>query len=161
MKIPKNEYEIYYPLYNNELTKLNLDLCKSDSVNGIEKNFRRNQLLCESNCNFINYDDQSGKVICSCDNENNITKKELEIKNRTELIQNMINNLFEQLNIANIDDGNDKNISLKHISTIITSTKNQKNNENENIITIDLCECEYILKYVYNISKIILYIFYK
>ena len=28
MKIPKTEYEVYYPLYNNELEKLNLITCK-------------------------------------------------------------------------------------------------------------------------------------
>ena len=32
MKIPKIEYEIYYPLYNNNLTKLNLSSCKDTKV---------------------------------------------------------------------------------------------------------------------------------
>ena len=32
MKIPKIEYELYYPLYNNELIKLNLTECKNTKV---------------------------------------------------------------------------------------------------------------------------------
>ena len=33
MKIPKVDYEVYYPLYNsNNLTKLNLDLCKGTNI---------------------------------------------------------------------------------------------------------------------------------
>ena len=85
---------------------------------------------------------------------NTITEIEIEKQNRTELIQNMINNLFEQLDISYIDSGKDKKIVVKNLSAMITSTKNQKNNENENMIIIDLCECENILKQEYNtISK--------
>ena len=36
---------------------------------------------------------------------------------------------------------------------ILTSTDNQKNNENEKIITINLGDCENTLKYTYNISE--------
>ena len=32
MKIPKIEYELYYPLYNNTLIKLNLSLCQHTKV---------------------------------------------------------------------------------------------------------------------------------
>ena len=81
-----------------------------------------------------------------------IIEKEIEIKNRTELIQNMINNLFNKLNISDIDEGKDEKTGDKNISVIITSTKNQKKNENENAITIDLGKCENILKEEYNIS---------
>ena len=33
IKIPKIEYELYYPLYNNSLTKLNLEICKDTRAN--------------------------------------------------------------------------------------------------------------------------------
>ena len=82
-----------------------------------------------------------------------IIEKENEFKNRTEFIKNMINNAFKKLNIANIDGGKDEKISDKNISIIITSTKNQKINENEKVITIDLGKCENILKKEYNISQ--------
>ena len=55
-----------------------------------------------------------------------IIEKEIEIKNRTELIQNMINNLFQRINISYIDKGEDEKTDDKNISIIITSTKNQK-----------------------------------
>ena len=32
MKIPKVEYEVYYPLYNQSLIKLNLELCKNNEI---------------------------------------------------------------------------------------------------------------------------------
>ena len=32
MKIPKIEYEVYYPLTANNLTKLNLNLCKDTKI---------------------------------------------------------------------------------------------------------------------------------
>ena len=32
MKIPKVEYEVYYPFYNNNLKKLNLSLCKGTKI---------------------------------------------------------------------------------------------------------------------------------
>ena len=65
----------------------------------------------------------------------------------------MLDNLFKQLNISNIDNGNDEKTVEDNISIIITSTKNQKNNENKKIVTIDLGKCENILKNIYNISK--------
>jgi len=84
---------------------------------------------------------------------NIIIKEEIGIQNRTELINNMINNLFYKLNISDIDNGNDEKTEEKNISIIMTSTKNQKNNENENMITMNLGKCEDILKNEYNISK--------
>lgn len=65
----------------------------------------------------------------------------------------MKNNLFEILDTSKIDCGKDEVNIIKNISVIMTSTKNQKNKENDNNITIDLCECENILKDEYNISK--------
>ena len=81
-----------------------------------------------------------------------IIENEIEIKNKTELIENMINNLFDKFNISEIDNGKDEKTGDKNISIIITSTKNQKKNENEKMITMNLGECENILKKEYNIS---------
>ena len=90
--------------------------------------------------NFIN-------TINIYNNTNSILTKEIEIKNRTELIENMINNIFQQLNISNIDNGEDEiNNIINNISILITSTKNKKKKEIDDIITIDICKCENILK---------------
>ena len=32
MKIPKIDYEVYYPIYDNNLTKLNITLCKGTKI---------------------------------------------------------------------------------------------------------------------------------
>ena len=83
----------------------------------------------------------------------NDIEKENEFNNRTLLIQNMMNDLFGKLNISNIDSGEDEKVFDKNISIIMTSTKNQKKNENEKVITIDFGKCENILKNEYNISQ--------
>ena len=82
-----------------------------------------------------------------------ILENEIEMKNRTELIQNKINNLFTKLIISDIDSGKSEKIYEKNLLIIITLTKHQKNSEKENMITIDLGKCENILKDEYNISK--------
>ena len=33
MKIPRIEYEVYYPLYDNRLIKLNLNICRDNKIN--------------------------------------------------------------------------------------------------------------------------------
>ena len=81
-----------------------------------------------------------------------IIENEIEIKNKTEFIENMINNLFDKFNISEIDNGKNEKTGDKNISIIITSTKNQKKNENEKMITMNLGKCENILKKEYNIS---------
>ena len=52
-----------------------------------------------------------------------------------------------------IDDGDDLQLKIMNISFSITSTGNQKKNENKNVTTINLGECENELKRLYGISK--------
>ena len=79
--------------------------------------------------------------------------KYLTIKNRTELIQTIINDLFSGLNMTEIDNNIDKKIINDNIKFIFTSTSSQKNNEDINNISMNLGECENILKREYNISN--------
>ena len=78
---------------------------------------------------------------------NNITE------NRTEIIQNIIDNLIDEFNCIEIDNGNDKTIVEKDMVIILTSTQNQKINEDTNNVTMYLGECENVLKNEYNISE--------
>ena len=80
----------------------------------------------------------------------NITSK---FENRTELIQIIINNILNEWNLTSINNGINKKITEKDLIIILTSTFNQKKNEIENNITMNLGECENILKYNYNISN--------
>ena len=131
MKIPKVEYEIYYPLYNNSkmnLTKLDLTLCQgtkigisisindildkhnphSDYYNNIcsktpsginyditlkdrRKEFVNNNMsLCEENCELIDYNYTTKKVMCSCDVKYNITDNYNIKFNKNEFFKNFI-----------------------------------------------------------------------
>ena len=74
-------------------------------------------------------------------------------ENRTEIIQNIIDNLIDEFNCIEIDNGNDKTIVEKDMVIILTSTQNQKINEDTNNVTMYLGECENVLKNEYNISE--------
>ena len=101
------------------------------------------------------------QCIDNCENDpiykyeyNNICKNE----NVTEIINNktkIINNIIQELinDYTDIDNGIDKKIYEKNLSIVLTSTLNQKNNEDKNNITINLSQCENILKNNYNISN--------
>ena len=52
-----------------------------------------------------------------------------------------------------MNNGTDKKLVNKNMDIILTSTKNQIINEDKNNVSMNLCECENILKNEYNISK--------
>ena len=77
----------------------------------------------------------------------------IQMKKQNEIMQNIIGNLLKEFDMREIDNGKDKKIIEQNKAIILTSTLNQKNNEEENYISMDLGECENILKSYYNISK--------
>ena len=88
--------------------------------------------------------DESGVLIIS-ENE--------QFQNQSCAILKAINILINDNNIIDINSGKDKKVIYKSKQVILTSTSNQKNNEEENNITMNLGQCENIIKYNYNISK--------
>ena len=76
-----------------------------------------------------------------------------ETKNRIEIIQNIIDDLINEFDLTELNSGTDKKIIDENKIIILTSTENQKNNEDKNNITMDLGQCENILKKEYNISN--------
>ena len=72
--------------------------------------------------------------------------------NKNDKIINIINILISQANKTNIDNYNIQEIREENIFITLTSTYNQKYNENKNKTTIDFGKCENILKKEYNIS---------
>ena len=60
--------------------------------------------------------------------------------------------LLDDLNLTNIDGGNDKKTNKNNLEFIFTSTSNQKINEDKNNITINLAQCEKNIKDNYGIS---------
>ena len=75
---------------------------------------------------------------------------------QTELITNndiIINNLISKINKTYMDYGEDITIKEGNIIYSLSNYNNQKNNENKNVSTINLGDCEAKLKKVYNISN--------
>ena len=68
-------------------------------------------------------------------------------------VNDIIKDMLNEFNITDINNGNDKKIIEKNLILIFTSTQNQKNNENVSNITMNLGQCENILKHKYNISN--------
>ena len=54
---------------------------------------------------------------------------------------------------SNLDKGEDEIIKTEKMTVTLTTTQNQKNNSNFNMTSIDLGECEILLRNFYNISN--------
>ena len=94
-------------------------------------------------------------IINSSENNFEITEINTYKKiNKTELINQKIENMINDFNLSEIENGNNKEIREENILIELTSTKNEKDNEinNKNKVTIDIGQCENILKDIYNIS---------
>ena len=149
-----------------------IDDCKNDDTYKFEKNnicYKENPYdTIQITTNFIYDWNKKTELI----KEYNHNLSDFTIKIYTENILNSINNeifvnnsIQEQIleniqelfhtgfNRTNIDKGNDLIIINSKVSYTITTTSNQKNNENNNVSTINLGECENKLKHNYNISK--------
>ena len=81
-------------------------------------------------------------------NGNNFTN-EIILNIKTELVINIIKDLINKFNISNIKDNNDISIKEENILITMTNTKNQKMNENKNMTSFNLWECEKNLKKAY------------
>ena len=87
--------------------------------------------------------------------------KEIEIKTKEEeivyyntILEN-VENLFTNgsFNTSNLDNGKDEIIETEKMTVTFTTTQNQKNNLNNNITSIDLGECEILLRKYYNLTN--------
>ena len=126
------------------------DTCKTCEISGDES--QHNCITCKDNFNGrINAD----LNYINCDKLDFLDTYKLEdiiINESDETIQDIIFDLINEFNIDDLDNGRDKIIIDNKKRTIkLTSTSNQKNNEEENEITMDLGQCETILKREYHI----------
>ena len=101
---------------------------------------------------FINYSEKSTYFQYNTIKKTDIIYYKYNNTNETGLDSNFIEKFIKGIDIEKIDQGNIKILEKGDLSIILTSTKIQKIDENTNNITIDLKECEYILKDFYNIS---------
>ena len=156
------------------LTHSNLIVCgnNNDDILFDLNIFMRKHIFCDDNKNYksikhnyICHIKNLSNICDICGNEYFIDKNNfndnnnlninciLEIENRTEIIKQIINDLINEFNTSELNSGKDKKIIDKNKIIILTSTENQKNNEDINNISMDLNQCENILKYNYNISN--------
>ena len=72
-----------------------------------------------------------------------------------ELFLKNIEDIFtsEDFDTSKIEKGGEEIIPKKLMTIVLTSTENQKNNKNNNVTSINLGECETLLRDKYNISK--------
>ena len=101
--------------------------CKRCKINGSETN--HNCLLCKDDF-FYEYN------IINTNYKNCYNNSHTE--NRTEIIQNIINDFITEFNIINLNSGKYIKIVDKNLIIKLTSTSNQKNNEEENNIIITI-----------------------
>ena len=77
-------------------------------------------------------------------------KEELEYYNN--LKENIEKILTEGYDTSNIDNKQDEIINIGKMTVTLPTLENQRNNINNNMTSIDLEECEGLLRYDYNIS---------
>ena len=130
---------IYKAFYELNLTLTN----NKDISQSIFSNF-------ESNVNILTY--SSDISIISEILANIINTNDIQIDNKNQTIEDIIDTLIDEFNMTEIDSGKDKKITDKNKIIILTSTNNQKNNEESYNISMDLGQCEDIFKREYNIS---------
>ena len=140
----------------NTPTKINNTIQIDSITNFIEESFSSNQIVIDNTAKEINYfENETIKVI----NEeffltnqiiiNNTTKEINYFENATQ--KSIIEYIFGEVNLTEIDNGKDKVDFQDDLIIILTSTKNQKINENEKYITLNLGDCENKLKDEYDI----------
>ena len=107
-------------------------------------NLNINETYITTECSISDYFNH----FCKINNNNDNNQKNYFIKLiRRELMSGNLNNLLETLVYGDLE------ISEEGINYIITTPENQKKNYNNKKITINLEECENILKKQYNISN--------
>ena len=144
-----NNYQLITTLINKEdFTHLNTILKEKESDNIINDFDLKTDNTINSKIQEHIY--SVLKVITS--NETiNFNNSDLEIQDK--VLEKILEIFDGDFDTTSIDNGNDIQISFDKINYTLTTTSNQKSNENLNVSTIDLGECEIKLKEKYNISQ--------
>ena len=142
-----NEFELSYLIFPSDLNYsnyLNYQNISNDSTNSIYIKDSNHSY----NTNTLNYLNNSIESMIFLS-----TYYIFEKENITEIIKNIIDDLINGFDMTELDSGEDEIIIDKDKKIILTSTENQKINEDKNNITMNLGQCENILKNDYNISN--------
>ena len=101
-----------------------------------------------------NIKDKIQEIINFEKNEIREKTREEEIEMYDEVVKNM-EDIFtpSDYDTSNLDKGEDEIIKTEKMTVTLATTQNQKNNSNFNMTSIDLRECEILLRNFYNISN--------
>ena len=100
----------------------------------------------------IKIDIQNIRYLINKKNDTKIMSINEEIEYYDNLLILIEKTFTENYNTLNLDNGHDEYIKTEKMTVIFTTTANQKKNINNNLTTIDLGDCETLLKNDYNIS---------
>ena len=134
---PIYKYEFENICYNKSFSEI-----KSNSYNSyfIEKT--------EDIINNIQSKSLTSNIIITEFNSHN----SIELEKEAELNISFIEKFIKEINISEIDNGSIKTLEKNNLLFLLTSTYNQNLEKYQNDVSIDLKECDYILKDNYNIS---------
>ena len=147
----KCPYFYYIDIISNKTYCTLNEICPQDYPKLIES-----KKECVKDCSkYPEYNSEKDKK-CIISNIINLSQLPITTKITTNTViiqyEEIKNNVIQNLNKTKILEGNDITIKIKkNIDLIMTSTENQKNDKFNNKSTINLGNCELILKMKYNI----------
>ena len=142
----KCDYNYYFDNNNNYHCTIDLS-CPNEYPKLIED---KNECIFENALNFDNIIED----ILNFEKNKTQEGKEQEINIYNEVLKK-IESFFtsNNYNLEYIDKGEDQIIQAEKILITFTTTKNQKNNIDSNMTTIDLSDCEELLRNYYNLTN--------
>ena len=105
----------------------------------------------EKECIKYNKENMLEELIIKKNETEKMSKKE-ELEYYNNLKENIEKILTEGYDTSNIDNKQDEIITIGKMTMTLSTLENQRNNININMTSIDLEECEGLLRYDYNIS---------
>ena len=141
----------------NENDKIELSKIKLSNNIDCRLNMCYNNIFdCNNKINILNYSSNyriKSLLNDSCDINYLDINEEINDNNFDDILEKIeIIFTLKEYDTSEIENGKDDMIKYKNMTVTLTSTKNQKNEEKKgNVTTINLGECERLLKDVYNI----------
>ena len=124
MKIPKIDYEVYYPIYDNNLTKLNLTWCKGTKI--------EISIPVKINDNIDKYNPKSGYYNDDCSKTTSESGTDISLKDRrNEFVENNMTLCEGNCDLINYNYSNEKVKCSCEIKTNINPNYDYKFNKND------------------------------
>ena len=155
MKIPKIDYDIYYPFKNNNVTKLDLNFCKGTKI--------EISIPVKINDNLDKYNPKSGYYNDICYKTTSDSGTDISLKDRrNEFVENNMTLCEENCNLINYNNTNEKVKCSCEIKTYINPNYDYKFNKKDffksftdikNIANINIIKCYKIVLTIKNLKN--------